>query len=261
MIPTPHLDDDGLSAVLDGQGDAAETDHARDCVECQDRLAQWDAARQLVASPVPPAPDEVRRAAIAAATRAAPWRPSPVPFIRRPRVVRSITGIAAALVIGGLVYAAGHSHPGSVKGTAAGKASSAATTTTGAANANANGQAGASGSAAGSATGGSTQFSTSSPPRGLPAFTSPRQLVAALKQQLNSSSQVAPTAGPTPTAQPACSAQAAAAAGNPRLGPILAETATYSGVAAEVYVYRHPRSDQAVVLRVSNCQVLTTANF
>jgi hypothetical protein len=256
VTPTPHLDDDGLSAVLDGLGDPGETEHARDCVECQDRLAQWDAARKLVGTPVPPAPEDVRRAAIAAATHAAtPSRSAPVPLFRRPGLARSVTGIAAALLIAGVAYAAAHnSNHGSAKSTAATRPPGHASTATSAAN--------SSGGAAGSVSGisnGPAGASSSRPGISLGSFTSPQPLVAALKQQLVRPASLSPNAVASPL--PACDAQAATAAHNPRSGPILSEPLTYANTPAQVYVYPRPGGDVAVVMSGSHCQLLTTANF
>src|SRR5258705_6350917 len=47
-----HLDDEVLSALLDGEASAAEAGHAERCSECGTRLATLRAAADLVGAPV-----------------------------------------------------------------------------------------------------------------------------------------------------------------------------------------------------------------
>src|SRR5687767_4281273 len=78
-----HLDDEALSAVLDGEADVAESAHADACEVCRARLGQLRDASVLVGTPVP-APDPARRdAAIAAALGAGEHTADVVPMRRR----------------------------------------------------------------------------------------------------------------------------------------------------------------------------------
>jgi hypothetical protein len=62
-----HLDDEALSAVLDGEGAGADAAHVESCDSCSARLGALRDASVLVATPVPPASDDRREASIAAA--------------------------------------------------------------------------------------------------------------------------------------------------------------------------------------------------
>jgi hypothetical protein len=92
-----HLDDDVLSAVLDGEAAATESAHADTCAECGARLAALRDASLLVRTPVAPADDDRREAAIAAALAAAPS--NLVPLRSRRRAVPTWLGAAAAAVV------------------------------------------------------------------------------------------------------------------------------------------------------------------
>ena len=72
-----HLDDTRLSALLDGEGAASDVDHAAECPDCGHRLAVWQEARRLVATP-----------AGAGAARPSATPPWPRPWPRRRRVLR-----------------------------------------------------------------------------------------------------------------------------------------------------------------------------
>jgi len=71
VTPTPHLDDDRLSAFVDGEAEPADVEHVDGCEECGARLALWRAAVGMVAE-APELPGESQRdAAVAAALAAA----------------------------------------------------------------------------------------------------------------------------------------------------------------------------------------------
>jgi hypothetical protein len=107
----PHLDDEVLSAVIDGEASPAETAHASTCAECHDRLGHLLAAAAAV-SPVPPPPRDAREAAIAAALSAAlrlstqTVSTEPVSPIRRVRRTRPLV-LAAGAMAAALVVVAG----------------------------------------------------------------------------------------------------------------------------------------------------------
>lgn len=48
----PHLDDETLSAVLDGEADEADRDHVARCAACRERLDRFDTVRTAVGAPV-----------------------------------------------------------------------------------------------------------------------------------------------------------------------------------------------------------------
>lgn len=96
--PRDHLDDEGLSAVLDGEAAPNEDAHAQACAECSARLAALREVATFVGAPVAPATDAQREAAIAAALAAA--APSNVvPMRSRRRGVPVWLGAAAAAVV------------------------------------------------------------------------------------------------------------------------------------------------------------------
>jgi len=117
MNPTPdHLDDEILSALLDGDADAAGADaaaHLRACDRCAGRQAELAGARAaLAAAPVEPLDELARRRLVAAAleasrTTAADEEPSAaVPMgqsrwaRRHPAVIGSAAAVLLALLVG-----------------------------------------------------------------------------------------------------------------------------------------------------------------
>lgn len=76
--PASHLDDESLSAVLDGEAIAAEDEHAGSCGRCSARLTELRAAASVVAS-FPPSPSPERREAAVAAALALQPAPSSSP--------------------------------------------------------------------------------------------------------------------------------------------------------------------------------------
>ncbi len=78
MAPERHLDDLTLTDVLDGRADAAAEAHAASCQSCTTRVARLRTVADLVGAPPPPATaDEIDRV-IDAALIAAP-RPTSIP--------------------------------------------------------------------------------------------------------------------------------------------------------------------------------------
>lgn len=65
------LDDEALSAHLDGEGDAATAEHLASCAICEARLGELRAAAQTVGAAVAPPSDAARNAAVEAAVAAA----------------------------------------------------------------------------------------------------------------------------------------------------------------------------------------------
>ena len=69
MTTSPHLDDELLSAHLDGD-DVTGADHLAGCDECRSRLEVLRSVAAAVGAPVPPPSAQQRDAAVAAALRA-----------------------------------------------------------------------------------------------------------------------------------------------------------------------------------------------
>jgi hypothetical protein len=163
-MTTPHLDDDALSAAVDGAATAAEEAHLGACGQCRQQMASLAAVARVVAAPVTPRPahevdDAVERAlaawspaadddaatafdggrgrrptpggaapAVGSAVPAGSWESPPAGGRRGvPRGwMTAVAGVAAALVVvGGLAVALrGTRHP--VSTTSAGPPSAAA---------------------------------------------------------------------------------------------------------------------------------------
>ena len=66
-MTTDHLDDDALSALLDGEATPEEAAHAGECEACTVRAAELRAAARAIAHAVAPVDPARRDAAIAAA--------------------------------------------------------------------------------------------------------------------------------------------------------------------------------------------------
>ena len=99
-----HLDDEALSAVLDGEATADESAHADACAECGARLEALRQASLLVRTPVDPPTDEARDRAIAAALAAH----NVVPLADRRRVPPAwLAAAAIAVVMVGAIALAG----------------------------------------------------------------------------------------------------------------------------------------------------------
>lgn len=85
-MTAPHLDDDALSALVDGEAPPGDREHLAGCLACQAELAALASVARAVATPVlPPAPSEVD-AAIARALSSLEAGPS------QPAIPRSAPG-------------------------------------------------------------------------------------------------------------------------------------------------------------------------
>lgn len=101
-----HLDDEELSALLDGEADGRAQEHLGSCDRCAARLAQLQAAAHAVAEPPSPLPPGRRAAIIAAALGAPsgsdvgspPEAPPPAPLRRSLATARPWMAAAAAVV-------------------------------------------------------------------------------------------------------------------------------------------------------------------
>jgi negative regulator of sigma E activity len=275
-----HLDEDRLSALLDGQATRQDLQHVDRCRECTERLAAWqDVAFRLAVDPsTPDAPqrDEAVRAALAAVVAANPAvatslssgsSPSPDPappagarvaplkqrhqrWTTRTRVLVVAGGIAAAIAVAAAavgVSGSGGGGPGPASNAAGPTESPVASSLP---------PAGA-GAAAPRASG---------PPAGLGdlgALQTSSSLVGALQSRLmaGAASSAAGTA-PGPAARPPCQAEAAAGAGvAPQTPPQLEATVTYRGESAEAYVFPAGGRWVAAVVGLPGCGLVTVVRF
>ena len=262
-----HLDDERLSALMDGEAEPTDVAHARSCAECSARVEAWrQAVRLVAAAPVDP-PAGVREATIEAALGAvapahadavddgperAPLGP-PAGRDRHHRRRRLIShyrpGLAAAaallIVVGGVSAAVALEGGGSSNKAASG-ASSASTAS------------GATGTSATSAGSGLGSFSGTGPlaSRLRSIVSSPAQAApfASNSASVSGSASAAPVAATAPTT-PTCPSRAAAAA-NATTPAIYHAALTYRGDAALVYVFAVDGRDVAVVERSADCATL-----
>lgn len=95
----PHLDDERLSAHLDGE-DPAAAEHLAECGSCRARLEAFRSVAELVGAPVAP-PDGAVDAAVAAAlaAHASPGGSPVVPLSTAVRRRRTQVGLAAAAAV------------------------------------------------------------------------------------------------------------------------------------------------------------------
>jgi hypothetical protein len=266
MSPSRHLDDEQLSALLDGLAEPADVAHAESCQECAARIESWRTAVRLAATPPADPPAVIREAAIHAALSArspAVASTREVTPIRRSwrRSVadhgRAVAGAAAALlIVAGLSTAvAVSSGGGSSKGVAsiAGPTRVPATAPVGGAGTTSSG-AGSAGAGAGASA------SAAGPPFGpiLGTYTDPSALAAALRAAMNASPAPGPTkATATPPAPetPSCQSEAARVAGA-RNSPVVDGSLTYQGTPAVAYVFVVNGRAVAVVERIAGCATL-----
>lgn len=96
MTEHDHLDDEAISAVLDGEATADEVAHVDACATCAARLGELRDAALIVRTPVDPPSDAERDAAIAAALAPATATVTP---IRRRVAPRWVGAAAAALAV------------------------------------------------------------------------------------------------------------------------------------------------------------------
>ena len=104
-LSSTHLDDEALSAVLDGVGTDDDARHVEGCGSCSARLEAVRAVAAAVAAPVPSPGPERLDAAVAAALSAQNVVPLSVARAARrpPAWLGAAAGIAAVLAVGGLL--------------------------------------------------------------------------------------------------------------------------------------------------------------
>jgi hypothetical protein len=282
MSPTSHLDDDRLSALLDGEAGAVDVQHADGCPDCRRRVAAWRATTATLAVQPEPVAAVQRQAAVEAAVKAAaeaglaavepartPPPDQPIPLVDHRRRwaafswTRSAAAVAAVVLVAGIAVAISHIGDGgpNPSSTAAGVTRPPA------------------GSQAGPAAGTAGQSSASAAPVvnvALGSFQNPAGVVAALQVQLGQlgSTSTAPsaqrsaspsTAGPPPEAAgvpPPCQAPAVSGAkATPQSIPVLDATLTYRGSPARAYVFMVADRHAVAVVGVPGCRLLAVATF
>lgn len=288
-MPGPHLSDDQLSALLDGDEDAAgpaSGEHVRDCPACAARLDRFRAVASAIAAPVAPLPAETVDALVAGALAPGSSRRGAIPSIgaaraRRNRWVPSTAALATVaavlvlllglpLVLGGL-------------GDAGDRDSEAAMETTGDDTATASGRSAAGGAgpeplAAGTtaAMGSDTAAGTASgAPAVLGAIATEDDLVGRLIAAMSTTRGDADTAGGEepaaggPAAPPvafSCADQASSVGGTRLGGSIYAASLTWRDIDAEVHVFLLTEpvdglTRQAYVMARADCRVLAEPRF
>ncbi len=276
MTISPHLDDNRLSALIDGEADPGDVEHATACAECGARVAAWEEARRLVAAAPGPPPAPQRDAAVAAALSTAnqPEAKEPAtPVVslaqhqigpdrrRRPAwLPRAVAAVAAVLVIVGVVVAAVHAGgPGSSSHSSARGSSGAAS-----------GTSGQSPGPAAAAPSSPAREAPSSPAREvvhLGAVQGPGPLVAELRSVLGRNpAGPSPTSGssaaPPDTAVTACLRPAVADVGLAvGTNPGLQASLTYQGKEAAAFVFHRGSQLVAVVVAVPACGLLAEMTF
>ncbi len=265
MTAGRHLDDIRLSALIDGEGAADDAGHAAECPDCGARLAVWQEAYRLMATPPEPAPPAQRDAAVAAAlAQLAPGQPTdPVVSLvdgrrRRVRWGRIAAAAAAVVVVAGVATTIVRSDGGSgsspvSKSASAGPAAPSASA----------GPAAPAGASAATNAPGSRPAQVAS----LGEVQGPDPLVARLRSTLAGPPRTGrgPAAAVTPGAQAAfrrCLAPAAAGAGVPvGTPPVLEASLTYHGVPAEVFVFEVAAHHVVEVTAESGCGRLAGVTF
>lgn len=235
-----HLDDDRLSALVDGVAEPEDAAHAASCLECGARLAAWQAVvSRVAADPVVPDDGRLDQAVAAALDAGTDGSVTDLSEVRRRRGLRppAAAGVAAALVLlAGLNFGlaqigSGSNHHNST--TSAGAAAPAA----------GNGASGSTGKAPVARNLGSFESTTAlvpavkalvEPTRGSPALFGPSSTVA------------------TPSAAGAVSRSCPAPVQNTLNRPFVAEAnLTFKGVPSIVSVFTGAGGHTAVVTSTS----------
>lgn len=266
----PHLDDEALSAVLDGEAGAADLDHAESCEECASKLAAWrDAVSLLKAEPAPAVADARRTEAIEAALAAleapavsnlAERRRRRTAALNRGRLAAAAAAVAA--VAGLAVGATQLSTGGSPRANTASRAP-ATTLPQPIAGAVASGAANGAPPGAGVAVPGSPQSSVASPLADLGNVSAVGQIGRLLRVELGRTPKASAQYSSDQTS-PACASPARKGAGAPGGSvPVVEATLTYQGrpylasvfpgMAKGTYVY--------AVVADPGCSLLTRGSF
>jgi hypothetical protein len=247
-----HLDDERLSAVVDGLADADDAAHAADCPECRARLHHWQrVVGQLASVPEPTADDSRRDAAIAAALATNTFG---IEGARKRRGLgRSpLAGLAAAvLVVAGLAFGLSQAGGGSPKTASSGGAASAS--------------ANSSSTAAGRVAPLAPSTPTNAPSAlagptagGLGTFDTPSSLVAVLRQYATKQTLGVPNSRPASGCRDKTAAYASV---SPATSPTFGAALTYRGQPATVSVFATNTGHVAVVESDDGCVLLARVSW
>lgn len=267
----PHLDDERLSALLDGVAEPSDAAHADGCPECAARLAGWSQARRLVAVAPAVASEGQRDAAVQAALaafdsseRAGGSGPIDLGAARRRRLAgisggRGAAAAAAAAIVLVAGMAFGLSRIGHEHTTATSARSSEAASSTTAKAAAPSPPAGASAS---QARGVGAGPDSASPAQGsLGSFSDMAALIQNLRAQAPAARTPNVLYNSAMTSLGRCRAPFAAAGVSANTSPEKVATLEYDGTQAEVFVYAMPHSHIVVVVNASTCGVLARGAF
>lgn len=100
-----HVDDEVLSALLDGEAPSGDAAHVDGCETCSERLAGLRRVSTAVAAPVVLPAAHVREAAVSIALDSASTRPAVRTYIQRWNGLSAAAALLVALAVGGLLIA------------------------------------------------------------------------------------------------------------------------------------------------------------
>lgn len=261
--PVPHLDDERLSDLIEGEGSEADLRHAELCAECRSRLDAWRDAIRAVAAP--PTISETRRAAAVEAAVAAVPRAGAIQArddkqildldghrkrTRRATTVRVAAAAAAVAAIAGV---------STVVATSGGKSSHRTITASPTTYQTGVGQAGGASSEA------PTPVAPTVGRTDIGSIDSTAQLVAALEAAGTSRTSSGPafsgaaaSAGAKPASLGTASCPETSVAG----GTLVTEaTLAWKGTPAVAFVYADPHGHVALVKAAVSCTLLATASY
>lgn len=274
-MSAPHLDDEMMSAVIDGEASAADLNHAETCEECASKVAAWRGAIALLKAAPAPAVSEARRDHAIEAALAELDAPAVADLAehRRRRLAafgpgRVAAAAAAVAAVAGLALGVtqlnGGGSPKASTASRAPAAKSAAPTTFpqilgGAASGTENGT-----SSGGVAAGPTVNAPTAaSPLADLGKVASVDQIAPLLRAQVARTPH-APTQYASAQTTQGCQAAARRSAGAPATSaPVLEATVTYQGrtYLATVFPATAKGSYLYAVQAESGCRLLTTGSF
>jgi len=266
----PHLDDERLSALLDGLAEPSDAAHADGCPDCTARLAGWSQARRLVAAAPAVAPETRREAAIQAALATfdasgdrSGSGPIDLAAARRRRLGglgsgRGAAAAAAAIVmVAGLAFGLsriGHDHTVKSAGpTAASPSATSKAATPRSAGAGSASQANRSAAS-------TERFGTDL--MSLGSFPDMSKLIPALRSKTAATLVPgAPFSNATPLTSTRCADAFAAAGVAATTSPDLEAALVYARTQAVVFVFATPHAHTVVVVNGSTCAILARGAF
>lgn len=258
----PHLDDERLSDLIEGDGSEADLRHAELCDECRARLDAWRDAVRAVAAP--PTVSEARRAAAIEAAVAAFPRSDIVPprgdkqvvdldghrrRTRRATTVRVAAAAAAVAAIAGV---------STVVATSGGKASHRTITASPTTYQTGVGQAGGVSSEA------TAPVAPTTGRTDIGSIDSTAQLVVALEAAGTGTTSPSPaSAGAAASgAKPASPGRASCPATSVAGATLVSEaTLVWKGTPAVAFVYADPHGHLALIKAGVSCSLLATASY